>query len=230
MKKIVIIAAMDEEVKSIENIMDNIVEKHIYNIEIVEGNINNRECVLVKSGVGKVNAARTVQILIDNYDIDFVINVGSAGSLDEKLNIGDIVIGKGIVQHDFDITAFGHEKGYISEVGKIFESDYELVDMCKNSIDTLNLNKVNVEIGIIASGDIFCTSVEMKNKIKEKFNAKCVEMEGAAIAQVCYLDNIRFIVIRSISDSPNGNNNIDFNEFLDLASVRCAMFLKEMIK
>lgn len=152
------------------------------------------------------------------------------GSLVDNLDIGDVVIAKDLVQHDFDITAFGHKKGYISEIGDIFICDKLLVDKCKNEIDKVaNGESFKVNIGTIASGDIFCTNVDMKNKIKEKFNALCVEMEGAAIAQVCYLDEVPFIVIRSISDSPNGRNNIEFDKYLELASKRCAIFIEKMI-
>lgn len=156
--------------------------------------------------------------------------LGLHGSLDENLDIGDIVIAKDLVQHDFDITAFGHKKGYISDIGDIFICDDRLVNKCKNEIDKVaNSEDFKVLIGTIASGDIFCTNVDMKNKIKEKFNAVCVEMEGAAIAQVCYLDKVPFIVIRSISDSPNGSNNIEFDKYLEIASKRCAIFIKKMI-
>ena len=117
MKKYGIIAAMKEEMQEIEKIMTEIEIKKIYELNFIEGKINNTEIVLVEAGIGKVNAARTTQILIDNFDIDAVINVGSAGSANDELDIGDIVIADKLIQHDFDITAFGHPKGYISNVG-----------------------------------------------------------------------------------------------------------------
>ena len=137
------------------------------------------------------------------------------------MEIGDIVIGKELVQHDFDTTAFGDEKGYITGTGKIFKSDSRLIDMYKNYISEKRL-EYNTIIGTIASGDIFCTEKWMKDKIHAKFNADCVEMEGAAVAQICTLNRVPFIVIRSISDKPNGENHIDFNKFIDMASRRCA--------
>ena len=227
MKKIGIIAAMQEEMNEIKNIMSNIKENKIYELIFLEGTINNIECVLVKSGVGKVNAARTTQILINKYEIEYVINVGSAASAKEELKIGDIVIGEKIIQHDFDITAFGHNKGYISNVGEYILADNNLLERIMNC--QLNDDSINIKQGIIASGDIFCTQGEMKDKIRSKFNADAIEMEGAAIAQVCYLDKVPFIVIRSISDSPNGNNNITFEEFLVTASKRCATLLNTFI-
>lgn len=228
MKKIGLIVAMDEELIAIKKIMKNIKINKIYELLFYEGTIENKDFVLVKCGVGKVNAARTTQVLIDNYDLDLIINLGSAGSLNDKLNIGDIVIGKRLIQHDFDITAFGHQKGYITDIGRDFYSDGDNIKICEKVINTICNNKV--VIGTIVSGDIFCTDIKMKEKIRNKFDAECTEMEGAAIAQVCTLDKIPFIVIRAISDKLNGNNEIDFNTFLELASNRCAEFLKEYSK
>lgn len=229
MKKIGIIAAMNEEINEVKNIMTNISEKQIYELIFIEGNINNKECVIVQSGIGKVNAARTTQILIDNYNLEYIVNVGSAASLNDKLNIGDIVIGEKLIQHDFDITAFGHNKGYISNVGEYIQSDTMLVKKIYNCCSNNKIEDIKIKSGVIASGDIFCTSEEMKNKINNKFKADAVEMEGAAIAQVCYLDKIPFVVIRSISDTPNGNNNITFDKFLVIASKRCANIINQVI-
>lgn len=224
-----IIAAMQEEMQEIRNIMENIEEIKIYELTFFKGTINKKEVVLVEAGVGKVNAARVTQVLIDNFKIEAIINVGSAGSSNDELEIGDIVIGKTLVQHDFDITAFGHPKGFISNVGPNVQSDAYLLSKMEKTISNLKDKDFNIKAGTIASGDIFCTDIKMKNKIKEKFNADAIEMEGAAIAQVCKLDNIPFIVIRSISDKPNGNNEITFDEFLQKASKRCASVLKEFI-
>lgn len=229
MKKIGIIAAMQEEMKAIKEIMENTRKNTIYELEFIEGKINNKACVLVQCGVGKVNSSRVTQIMIDNYEIEYLINVGSAATANQDLQIGDIVIGKTLVQHDFDITAFGHKKGYISNVGEEISSDIQLINKFEKEISNLNSSKYTVKIGTIASGDIFCTEEWMKQKINSKFNADAIEMEGAAIAQVCYLDKIPFIVIRSISDSPNGNNNITFEKYLELASRRCSEIIKKVI-
>lgn len=230
MNKVGIIVAMQEELEEILNIMNNIEEKEIYEISFISGKIEDTEVVLVKSGVGKVNAARTTQILIDKLNVKSVINVGSAGALNPFLNIGDIVIADKLIQHDFDITAFDHDKGYITGVGDYIYSNDELVKKLQNTVNKIENKAYKVITGVIASGDIFCTDINMKNKIYSKFNAECVEMEGAAIAQVCYLDKIPFVVLRSISDSPNGNNAIVFDEFVKLASKRCAEILKEFLK
>lgn len=227
MKKIGIIAAMEEEKNAIKKIMKNTKENKIYELTFTEGTINEKECILVESGVGKVNSSRTTQIMIDKYDIKYIINVGSAGSATDELKIGDIVIGKKIVQHDFDITAFGHKKGYISNVGENILSDEQLIKKFAEAIK--EIKDIKIKIGTIATGDIFCTETKMKNKIKEKFEADAIEMEAASIAQVCYLDKIPFIILRSISDTPNGKNEITFEQYLELASKRCAEILEKFI-
>lgn len=229
-KFIGIIAAMEEEMQDIKNIMTDIEEIKHKNIVFYKGKLLNRDCIIVQSGVGKVNAARTTQLLIDKFDIKEVINVGSAGGIKRNINYGDIVIGKELVQHDFDITAFGHDKGYITDLGKSFYSNESLINKAYEVMKKIANNQYNIYIGNIASGDKFFTDMSEAEKIVEEFNSDCVEMEGAAIAQVCYLEEIPFICIRSISDSPNGNNNIEFDKYLQMASKRCADFLEEFVK
>ncbi len=219
-----IITATIEEFEAIKNIMDQIEEVKYYDLNFYKGKINSKDIVLVKCGVGKVNAARTTQILTDEFNLKSIINVGSAGGLNNNLEIGDIVIGKELVQHDFDITPFGHEKGYITETGRFFKCDKDLIDTFKN----VKIEGIKIITGVIASGDIFCIDTQMKEKIKEKFNADCCEMEGAAIAQVCYLNKIPCLVIRAISDVPNGKNNIDCDNFIELASKNCAQIIQKM--
>ena len=230
MKKYGIITAMQEEMQEIQKLMKEISFIEIYGLNFIEGKINNKQVVLVEAGVGIVNAARTTQILIDKFDIDAVINVGSAGASNEELSIGDIVIGKKLVQHDFDITAFDHPKGYISNVGQYFNSNKQLIEKIENAIQNLEDSDFKILVGTIASGDIFCTDIKMKEKIRNKFEADAIEMEGAAIAQVCQLDNVPFIVIRGISDSPNGKNEITFEQYLKKASQRCAQIIEKFFK
>ena len=229
MKKYGIITAMQEEMQEIKKLMSDVKEKQIYELQFITGNINNKEVVLVESGVGKVNAARVTQILIDNFDIEAIINVGVAGTANDELNMGDIVIGQIIVQHDFDITAFGHPKGFISNVGQYVESDSKLLKKMESTVQKFANKNFKIKVGVIASGDIFCTETKMKEKIRSKFLADAIEMEGAAIAQVCKLDNIPFIIIRSISDNPNGNNLITYNAYLEMATKRCAQIIKEYL-
>lgn len=220
-----IITATIEEFEAIKDIMKQAEEIKYYDLTFCTGKINIKNIILVKCGVGKVNAARTTQILTDKFNVKSIINVGSAGGLNNNLEIGDIVIAKELVQHDFDITPFGHEKGYITDTGKFFKCDEKLINIFKN----VKIEGIKITTGIIASGDIFCADVYMKEKIRDKFNADCCEMEGAAIAQVCYLNKIPFLVIRAISDIPNGKNHIDFDKFIKLASKNCAKIIKNVL-
>ena len=223
MKKIGIIFAMKEELDELLKIV-NIKNKYeIFDLTFFECISNECELILVESGIGKVNSARCAQILIDNMKVDYVFNIGIAGSVSEKANIGDIVIADKLVQHDFDITGFNHEKGYIPNIGVYIPCDEYLVRLASE------INIVNKHIGTIASGDIFITEERMSKKIREKFNALAVEMEGASIAQVCYLSHIPFLIIRSISDSPNNNNVIDYESFKISSSKVVANFMKELL-
>lgn len=228
MQKIGIIAAEVQEMEAVKNIMKDVKEVKIYNNVFYEGLIANKNCVLGRAGEGKVNASRTTQMIIDQFDVDAVINVGSAGGLNPELDYEDIVVSTACVQHDFDITAFGREKGYIPNIeDKYIYADSKLLENATKAIEQTN-NKVIK--GIIATGDEFVTDKEKRKTLYKEFNAECVEMEGAAVAQVCHLDNIPFIVIRSISDKANGNESIDFEHYLEIVSKRCAEYLEKMLE
>ena len=214
--KIGIIFAMKEELDALKKLINIEKIEKIYELTFFYGIIDNKTCIFVESGIGKVNAARTTQILIDKIGVDYIFNIGVAGGISNDLQVGDIVIGEKIVQHDFDITAFNHKKGYIPNVGVYIESDKMLINIASNVITE------GVK-GVIATGDIFCSENNMAKKINDKFGALCVEMEGASIAQVCYLCNIPFIIIRSISDVPNNNNVVTYEEFLTTSAKKIAM-------
>lgn len=226
MNKIGIIFAMKEELDAVVKKMNLINNYKIFDLEFYECEYNSKNCVLVECGIGKVNAARCTQILIDNIKVDYILNVGVAGGVSKKVNIGDVVIGDKLIQHDFDLRPFNYERGYIPNVGKYISCDEYLVNIAsKISLD------VNSIVGTIASGDIFITEEIMGEKINNKFDALCVEMEGASIAQICYLSHIPFLVIRSISDSPNreANNYKTFDEFLEHSANVAAKFLLELV-
>lgn len=225
MKKVGIIFAMNEELLELKKLLKVEKEYNIFDLTFYEASINDVYIVMVQSGVGKVNAARCTQILIDNIKVDYIFNIGVAGGISDKLNVGDIIIGEKLVQHDFDITAFNHEKGYIPGVGVYIDSDEYLVKLSKS----VSFDNLNIISGVIASGDIFCTDYMMGKKINNKFNALCVEMEGASIAQVCYLSHIPFLVLRSISDTPNNNNVITYEEFLEDSSKKIANVMLEIL-
>jgi len=229
MKKIGIVVAMEEEFEAIENKMTKKEIKQINDLRFVVGKIAGEKCILVESGVGKVNAARTTQVMVDHFKLDYIFNLGSAGAINDNLKIGDIVIGKHVVQHDFDITAFGHSKGYITGVGDNVKCDNELIQAFEKVIQGIPEKNYQIKIGIVATGDIFCTDIAMKDKIRANFNADVVDMECGAIAQVAYLNNIPSIVVRSVSDTPNGENAATFDENLKLASKRCANILEEFL-
>lgn len=224
-----IIAAEDEEMLAIKELMTDINEKKIFDLNFFTGKIHEKECTLVKCGVGKVNSARTTQIMIDNFDIDYVINVGSAGGINPSLEIGDIVVANRLVQYDFDITGVGdYEVGEICDIGKYIESDNNLLKAMEKVAS--ELKDINIKFGTIASADRFFKDKEEAPRIRKDFgNAECTEMEGAAIAQVCFLDNIPFLVIRGISDVANGNNKVDFHKYLKMASNQCAKILDKLI-
>ena len=146
------------------------------------------------------------------------------------LNVTDVVIADKLCQYDFDVSPIGYKKGEIMDLGLYFYSEKTLLQKCQSIMQSLDKNNsYKVHVGTIASADKFCTDPVIAKSVNEEFNALCVEMEGASIAQVCTLNNTPFIVIRSISDSPNGNNGIDFQEYLSISSKRCAMFLKELL-
>ena len=225
-----IIAAESKEMNEIKKLMKNIEEKDLFNLQFFTGIIEEAECVLVECGEGKVNAARTTQIMIDNFKIDKLVNVGSAGAINEDLNVKDVVIADKLVQYDFDISGLGYEKGEICNIGKYIYCDKTLVEECQEAIENIENDSYKVVIGTIATADSFCDKPEIAKMVRKEFNAECVEMEGAAVAQVCYLDKIPFLVIRGISDTPNGNNKIDFRKYLEIASKQSAKILQNLIK
>ena len=222
MDTIGIIFAMNEELTALKKYftIDKITK--IYDLTFYEVDFIETRLVLVESGVGKVNAGRTTQILIDNYKPSAIYNIGVAGGVDKFLKVGDVVISTSLVQHDFDITAFDHKKGYIPNVGDVIPVDRILV---MNSIEALEKKRLPYKLGCIASGDIFCTDAKMASKINEKFKALCVEMEGAAIGQVCFLCQVPCLVLRSISDCPDNNTRIIYDEFLPAACENIAQIM-----
>ena len=222
-----IIFAMKEELDTFLKDLNVRKQYKIYDLDFYEVDYYDKKLVLVESGVGKVNAARATQVLIDNLKIDYLFNIGVAGGIDNRLNVLDIVIAESLVQHDFDITAFNHPKGYIPNVGVNIKCDEYLV---KLAIDVSKRNNFNTFTGVIASGDIFVEKREMSEKINSKFQALTTEMEGASIAQVASLSGIPFLVIRSISDVVGKDNKLTYDEFLIESSLQSARLMKEIIK
>lgn len=227
MKRVGIIFAMEEELEALKKYLKIEKEYNIFELKFYEGKVDDVDCVLVQSGVGKVNAARTTQILIDNIKVDYIFNIGVAGGVDQNFSVGDIVLGEKLVQHDFDITAFNHQKGYIPSVGVYIDTDTYLLTLADRVMK--KHSDISFKRGVIASGDIFCTELKMSQKINSKFSALCVEMEGASIAQVCYLSHMPFLIIRSISDVPGNNNVVTYEEFLKSSCEVVAKVMREII-
>lgn len=222
MKTIGIIFAMQEELIELKKYLHINKEKKIYDLIFYEATLNNQNIILTESGIGKTNAARTTQILIDYYKPEAIFNIGVAGGIAKNLKVGDIIISTSLVQHDFDITAFNHPKGYIPNIGNNIPIDNNLLNTTKTILDT---NNISYKEGVIASGDIFCTKESMATKINTQFNALCVEMEGASIAQTSYLSKTPCLVIRSISDCPDNNNKVTYEEFLETSSNKVAQIM-----
>ena len=226
MKTIGIIFAMQEELIELKKYLHINNEKKIYDLIFYEATLNNQNIILTESGIGKTNAARTTQILIDYYKPEAIFNIGVAGGIAKNLKVGDIIISTSLVQHDFDITAFKHPKGYIPNIGNNIPIDNNLLNTTKTILDT---NNISYKEGLIASGDIFCTKESMATKINTQFNALCVEMEGASIAQTAYLSKTPCLVIRSISDCPDNNNKVTYEEFLETSSNKVAQIMHSIL-
>ncbi|WP_024866100.1 5'-methylthioadenosine/adenosylhomocysteine nucleosidase [Butyrivibrio sp. FCS014] len=228
--KIGIIGAMEVEVESLKASMDikNTVKKA--SMEFFEGTIGATEVVVVRSGICKVNAGICVQILADTFGVTHVLNTGAAGSLDARINIGDIVLSTDACYHDVDATIFGYKKGEIPQLGtQVFTADKELIEKAKEAI-----KKAAPDLGIfegrVCSGDQFISSQEVKDAIKADFGGMCTEMEGAGIAQACFLNNIPFVIIRAISDKADGSDIMDYPEFEKKAAHDCAALVLELLK
>ncbi|MCL2853044.1 MAG: 5'-methylthioadenosine/adenosylhomocysteine nucleosidase [Defluviitaleaceae bacterium] len=229
MRTIGIIGAMETEVSLLKSRLDIISAKQIAGIDFYMGKLSGKNVVVARCRVGKVNAAVCAQILIDMYGVDYVINTGVAGAIATKLNIGDVVISSELVHHDFDTTGVGDAQYVNPSIDEsFFKAEERLVNVAKAACDTV-LNSSRSYVGTIATGDQFIMSDDVKTRIWQDLGALCVEMEGAAIAQTCYLNNIPFVVIRSISDKADNSANISFEIFVDEASNISANVVGEMV-
>ena len=225
-----IIGAMEEEVRDIRAYMkDCRVERHSSRDYYI-GEYEGKDLVLVQSGVGKVNAAIAAEVLAGIYECDYIINTGIAGSLDAAMNIGDIVISTDAVQHDMDVTGLGFERGVIpnQDVSVFPASDY-LRNIAKGACDNLN-NDFRVWEGRVVSGDQYISDSGLKAELATLFNGKCAEMEGAAIAQTAWLNNVPYRIIRTISDKADESAVMDYPAFKMSAINISVAIIKEMIK
>lgn len=208
-----IIGAMEEEVAHLKEAMQ--VEKTVERaaMTFVKGKLDGKDVVVVRSGIGKVNAGICAQILADLFEVDTLINTGVAGSLDAAIDIGDIVISTDAVQHDMDVSALGDPVGQIPRMDTFaFPADERLVQLAVQANEEANPD-IHTFTGRVVSGDQFVSDGSVKERLVTQFQAKCTEMEGAAIAQTAYLNKISCVIIRAISDKADNSSTMDYAAF-----------------
>ena len=221
MTKLGIIGAMRIEVETLlEKMEDVTMVKHAWS-EYYEGTLEGLDVVVVQCGVGKVNAAMCAQILCSCYGVTHLVNTGIAGSLNAQLDIGDLVVSRDAMYHDFDCNAFGYPSGKVPGMDVIaFPADEMLMEMAFAAAEAVNPG--HTKMGRVASGDQFVASKERKEKIISLTQALCTEMEGAAIAQTAYRNGIPFVILRAISDKADDSADMDYPTFERIAAHRCA--------
>lgn len=220
---IAVIAAMDSEVSAIVSKM-NAETKKIHGIEFFEGTLENKDVVVMKSGVGKGNAAMSTTILLEHYPVEQIVNIGTAGGLKENENILDAVLSERVVQHDFDTSPIDGEAG----IGLYYDADPKLLAICEAALKDLD---VTVHKGLVASGDQFIAGEATKNLCDKFPDAMCAEMEAGAIAQVSAHYQVPFVILRSLSDvACKPDSHMDFQEYVKHASERSAMFTQELMR
>lgn len=208
-----IIGAMEEEVSGLKDRMTVSRTVRKASMEFWEGVLEGTSVVVVRCGVGKVNAAICAQILADEFHVTAIVNTGIAGSLKNEINIGDIVLSTDAMQHDMDATGFGYAYGVIPQMeNSIFQGDEKLLALAKECCEQVNPD-ISVFAGRVVSGDQFISDKEKKDWISEQFHGFCTEMEGAAIAQTAYLNQIPFLIVRAISDKADNSAHMDYAEF-----------------
>lgn len=230
MTKVGIIGAMELEVTELKAAMtvDKITKKA--NMDFYEGTLNGTSVVVVQSGVGKVNAALCTQILADLFDVTHLINTGVAGSLNPKLDIGDILISRDAIHHDLDISIFGYKLGEVPGMGfRAFKADERLATLAKAACEKVNPD-INAILGRVVSGDQFISDQDVKERLITEFQGDCAEMEGASIAHGAYLNHIPFVIIRAISDKADNSAEMDYPTFENAAAKHSAALVKELLK
>lgn len=227
--KIAVIGAMEEEVIMLRNQLENKKTEIIANSEFSSGTYGGKDVVLLKSGIGKVNAAMSTTILIERYHPDLIINTGSAGGLNPELNVGDLVISDDVCHHDVDATVFGYAYGQVPQMPAAYQADERLIQVAEEA--ARSLEGIQVKKGRIASGDSFMSDPDRVQMVAEKFpGLQAVEMEAAAIAQVAYQYGLPFVIIRSLSDIAGKESDLSFEQFLQTAALNSANLVIEIIR
>jgi len=223
-----IICAMKIEAEAIRASLSDAKSETVSGVEFTSGTLHGKKIVLAVCGIGKVFAAICTEAMILRYSPSLIINSGVAGTLTDRLSIGDIAIAKSLVQHDMDTSALGDPVGLISGINKIhFEADEKAVSTFEKACEKTGANSV---VGTIASGDQFMSDTEKKNAIRDRFDAIACEMEGAAVAHVAFINDVPFAVLRAISDSASGDAQMEYPKFVAMAAERSHKIIDEFIK
>ncbi|MED3571532.1 5'-methylthioadenosine/S-adenosylhomocysteine nucleosidase [Cytobacillus praedii] len=226
--KIAIIGAMEEEVTLLREKIEDKTQEVIAGCEYTSGKMNGVDVVLLRSGIGKVNAALSTAILLERYKPDYVINTGSAGGFNPQLNVGDVVISTEVRHHDVDVTVFGYEYGQVPQLPPAFEANSRLIQVAEECAK--EIKDIQVVRGLIATGDSFMNDPARVEFIRDKFtDLQAVEMEAAAIAQVSYQFGTPFVVIRSLSDIAGKESNVSFDQFLEKAALHSADLVMKIV-
>lgn len=224
-----IIGAMKEEIELLDKHMEGKETRRKAGIDFILGRLHGKSVVVCKSGVGKVNAAVTTQLLIDTFGAEAVIFTGVAGALDPELEVGDIVVSEDCIQHDVDVTALGYPVGTIPfQETSVFKAEPELVRLGLRAGQKLFQGRVRS--GRVLSGDQFIADKTRVAGLRDTLQGACTEMEGAAVAQVCHMNGIPYVVIRSMSDKADGSAHVSFAEFTVMAANHSYHIVEEMIK
>ncbi len=220
---------MEEEVALLREKISNQEQETIAGCEFTTGSMDGAEVILLRSGIGKVNAAMSTTILLDRFKPDYVINTGSAGGFHPDLNVGDVVISSEVRHHDVDVTAFGYEYGQVPQLPAAFEANSGLVEIAEEAAK--EIGSVQVVKGLIATGDSFMNDPKRVDAIRDKFlNLQAVEMEAAAIAQVSYQFGIPFVIIRSLSDIAGKESDVSFEQYLEKAALHSASLVMKIVE
>ncbi|MGR6980716.1 5'-methylthioadenosine/S-adenosylhomocysteine nucleosidase [Testudinibacter sp. P27/CKL/0425] len=225
--KIGIVGAMAQEVEILRNKMTDVSTRQLAGCTLYQGNLDGLEVALIQSGIGKAAAAMATTALILSAKPDCVINTGSAGGICAELNIGDVIISTETAYHDADVTAFGYAKGQLPGCPAAFPSNQALIELAEKALQTQGKSAVK---GLVCSGDMFCNGEQQIAAIKADFpQAIAVEMEAAAIAQVCFSFDLPFVVVRAVSDVADKESHLSFDEFLPLAAQQSSEMVLAML-
>ncbi len=225
--KIGIIGAMDVEVEALKKKLEGIKTETVSGIEFYSGTLCGKDAVVAKCGIGKVFAAICAQTMIVHYGVTHIINTGVGGTLTDRLDLLDVAVADGVVQHDMDTSPLGDPVGLISGINKIILPTSET--LAEAAVRAANELNIHCGRGIIASGDQFISSIKKKDFISKSFNAICCEMEGAAIGHVCYVGGIECLIVRSISDSASGSAKMEYPELVARAAVQSQNMLEKIL-